>query len=96
MRPSWHYQPTHNVFLLIWAEVGILGLLAIAVLFFIIIKKFIIHDDWQALPVLLALIVIMLVDHWLWSLHFGVLFFWLVLGMIIKLQKDKCLIIDHK
>jgi hypothetical protein len=32
--------------------------------------------------ILIALVVIMTFDHWLWSLHFGVLFFWLVLGLL--------------
>ena len=32
-------------------------------------------------PVLAALIILLSFDHWLWSLHFGVIFFWLVLGL---------------
>ncbi len=36
------------------------------------------------LPILSALIVMMLVDHWWWSLHFGGLFFWLTMGLIAK------------
>lgn len=88
--PSWHYQPAHNVFLLVWAEIGIIGLL-----FFILIPLLIIHnllfknnlrgnDLNIKFSLLAAILPMLLVDHWWWSLHFGVLFFWLVMGLIIK------------
>ncbi len=32
------------------------------------------------LSILTAIIIFLALDHWLWSLHFGVLFFWVVLG----------------
>jgi len=90
---SWHYQPVHNVFLLIWAEIGMIGLL-----FFILMPLFIIHNSLFQnnlrnknlnikMAMLAALFVMFLVDHWWWSLHFGILLFWLVLGLI--LQEDK-------
>jgi len=31
-----------------------------------------------------ALIILMFFDHWLWSLHFGVLLFWFLLGLILR------------
>ena len=37
--------------------------------------------------ILVALIVVMSLDHWLWSLHFGMLFFWLALGLA---HRDSC------
>lgn len=82
------YQPDHNVFLLIWAEIGIFGLLGYLWLLGYLIrinKKSII-----ALPVLLIFVIIMIFDHWLWSLHFGILFFWMIIGIIVKIKfKDK-------
>ena len=42
-----------------------------------------------SLPILSAIIVIMLVDHWWWSLHFGMLFLWLILGLIVLDFSDK-------
>ncbi|MDP2736229.1 MAG: O-antigen ligase family protein, partial [bacterium] len=41
------------------------------------------------LSILVALVVLFSLDHWLFSLHFGVLFFWLVLGMIVSSERDK-------
>jgi len=34
--------------------------------------------------ILAALIVMLSLDHWLWSLHFGVLFFWLIIGLTTR------------
>ncbi|MFA5109503.1 MAG: O-antigen ligase family protein [Patescibacteria group bacterium] len=76
----WDYQPVHNVFLLLWAEAGIGALLFFAAFLFCLIKK-----DRQAAysaAVFTAVIILMLFDHWLLSLPFGVLFLFLVLGLI--------------
>ncbi len=82
--PWYYFQPVHNVFLLIWAEIGFAGLL-----FFLF---FLAYLFWQSLKnknilglsVLSMSCIIMALDHWLWSLHFGVIFFWLIAGIIIK------------
>ncbi|MFH1661973.1 MAG: O-antigen ligase family protein [Candidatus Falkowbacteria bacterium] len=82
-------QPVHNVFLLIFAEIGVFGLL-----FFILIPLFIIHNslfkgDFNIkISLLLALSVISIFDHWFWSLHFGILLFWFVLVLILKIDED--------
>ncbi|MBI2459604.1 MAG: O-antigen ligase family protein [Parcubacteria group bacterium] len=51
------------------------------------------NDDGMSgvanLSVLTAVVVLMGFDHWLWSLHFGVLFFWLVLGLIADSEIEK-------
>ena len=39
--------------------------------------------------ILIAIIVLMLFDHWLFSLHFGVSFFWLVIGLAAEDKRDK-------
>ncbi|MFH1255024.1 MAG: O-antigen ligase family protein [bacterium] len=79
---SFYYQPAHNVFFLALSEVGIFGFIFfMALLFFAFIGA-------ESFAVFTALIAIMLFDHWLWSLHFGVLFFWMVLG-VIKKEKNK-------
>ena len=95
-QPSYFYQPVHNVFLLVWVEIGIIGML-----FFIFILLFILHFllfikngkgennlNIYNLSLLAALFVMFLVDHWWWSLHFGILLFWLVMGLMIKEEKS--------
>ena len=83
LKPSdqaWTYQPVHNVLLLIWAELGIFGLL--------IFVGFLVTLFWSygrknelAGALLFALLPMLLLDHWLWSLHFGLLFFALVIAL---------------
>ncbi len=79
-KPVWDYQPVHNIFLLLWAEIGFLGLVGCL--------SFLAYIGWKNrkeilnLSILVTLAIIMMLDHWLWSLHFGVLFFWLMMGLI--------------
>jgi hypothetical protein len=83
-RQGYYYQPVHNTFLLVWAETGIFGLLGYLGLLGILGWRIIKSKNYYHSAVLTALIIIMLVDHWLWSLHFGLLFFWLTMGLIAK------------
>lgn len=81
----WFYQPVHNVFLLAGVEIGLIGVL---ILFYLIFR--LARIIWQSsqrsqgLSLLAALLVIMFFDHWLFSLHFGVLFAFSVLALIKK------------
>jgi O-antigen ligase len=102
--PSWFYQPTHNVFLLVWAEIGIVGLILFIAIFTYLIfinLKFIknlkfkiknsnddmgVNDNYFNLALLFVLLIIMLPDHYLWSLHFGMLFFWFLLGLVTRVE----------
>lgn len=75
----WAYQPVHNVFLLLWAQSGVLALVFFFS-FLVLLKK-----DRQTVlagAILIALLVLMLADHWLLSLPFGLLFLFLVLGLL--------------
>jgi O-antigen ligase len=90
---SYYYQPTHNTFLLIWSELGIFGLFSF--LFFLI---FIFFEGLDRntliykIPWFTALFVLLFFDHWWWSLHFGVFYFWLVCGfslVLFRLDNDK-------
>ena len=90
-QPSYYYQPVHNVYLLILAEIGIFGFL-----FFILFLLYVFHNlykkykeeriDFYKLSLLVAICVMFLFDHWWWSLHFGVFLFWLSSGFILNKQ----------
>jgi O-antigen ligase len=71
-KPSYYYQPTHNVFLLIWAELGLVGLLLIAYCLYLIAFK-----NRETLlyigMLLLPLLIIATLDHYLWSLYSGLM-----------------------
>ncbi len=123
-QPSWYYQPAHNAFLLVWAEIGMVGLIFFFLLLFVILISNIqypisnkiqnpngknvienlkienslkignwklkinneLHQDTNfkslALPLIASFAVMSSFDHWWWSLHFGVLLFWFLLGVM--------------
>lgn len=92
-RESWSYQPVHNIYALITAEIGIFG----GFLFLVVIFEFfrrVFYNGWSMLRsntwfltfavAFTALLLIGIFEHYLWSLSFGVLFFWLILGLWIR------------
>lgn len=93
-KDAWDYQPAHNIFLLVTAETGVFGGLVFIFLTFeflrasvsVVKKRGATVDDWFLVYslTLLALLLIGLFDHYLWSLSFGILFFWLVFGLWVK------------
>ncbi len=90
-KEAYVYQPTHNTFLLIWAETGIIGILSFLaffiMLFFNSLNK---KDIFFKIPLFIALSILLFFDHWWWSLHFGVLYFYLILALVVLFsQVDK-------
>ncbi|MFH0951332.1 MAG: O-antigen ligase family protein [bacterium] len=80
---SYWYQPVHNTYLLIFAETGILGLLAIV---FLLAGLFVYSYQTKNAywPILGSWLILMSLDHWWWSLHYGQLLWWLVLALLIN------------
>ena len=79
-------QPVHNVFLLVLAELGIVGLII-----FITLLVSGLVELWRMKPSLVKMILVLawvgmiilgLVDHYIWDLQQGRLIFWLVLALI--------------
>ncbi|HBI17369.1 MAG: O-antigen ligase-related protein [Candidatus Moranbacteria bacterium GW2011_GWF2_34_56] len=82
----WRIQPVHNIYLLIFAELGIIGF---SLFLFIVI--FIIYDFLESFSkqntnrvifstITLSLLILSLFDHWLWTTHSGIIVFWILLG----------------
>ena len=88
---SYNYQPVHNVFMLILAEIGFIGLFVFIMIIFKVVHslfslksieyKFKIYN----ISFILVLLTMYMVDHWWWSLHFGILLTWLILGWVVKI-----------
>ena len=79
-KPAWVNQPVHNCFLLIFSESGIFSLIFfLGFLICLILKDRRENFSWA---IIIALIVLMMVDHWLISLPSGVLFLFFILGLI--------------
>ena len=82
------FQPVHNIYLLIYRETGVLGILAFALFIIFLIKDFILKTklkhlyDYSFLIVFLSLLLIGFFDHFLWTLQQGRIMFWAVLALI--------------
>ncbi|MFH1291745.1 MAG: O-antigen ligase family protein [bacterium] len=72
---AWQYQPTHNVYMLWLAEMGILGLVLYCLLILFLFKIIWKHNRVYA-PIVVVVLVHGFFDHWLWSLYGGVVFWW--------------------
>jgi O-antigen ligase len=73
---SWDYQPVHDIYLLTLAELGIIGLILFIGIIILAFKNESIY--W---PLLLAIIILGFFDHYSRSLYFGVMLWWLVIGL---------------
>lgn len=83
---NWLWQPVHNIYLLMAAETGALGLLAfLAFLFFTVRSAWPCRKDLFIscfLFLAFCLLTFGFFDHFLWDLQQGQILFWLVLGII--------------
>ena len=89
---GWLHQPVHNIYLLIAAETGLLGLMAFLFFLYLLIKK---KPRLTIFCLLLvSFLIIGLFDHFFWTLQQGQMVFWLILG-IIAAYGSGSLIIDE-
>lgn len=111
--PSYTYQPVHNVYILVAAELGIFGFIVLILLIieafrriwtykideqisllkvFGLFKFSDIHEFYRKkyfwflgyTAILIAILVLMAFDHYFWTLYFGIMLWWLGLGMFVK------------
>ena len=78
-------QPVHNVFLLILAENGVIGLLLFAALLLAVARNV---KGKVKTALFLTILTYASVDHFLWTLAQGQLMFWLILGYIISERRN--------
>lgn len=91
-RKHFDYQPVHNIYLLVMAELGIVGFFAFIALLLITIINIMkqarrLVTDYYFLGVtalFCAMLLVGLFDHYLWTLNFGIMFFWLIMGLLYK------------
>ncbi|HQB50632.1 MAG TPA: O-antigen ligase family protein [bacterium] len=72
--PAWQYQPVHNTLVLIMAEIGYGGFIWLVGGWCLALwqtrkKAFV----W---PLAVSIFCLMMLDHWWWSLHIGIVFLW--------------------
>lgn len=98
---TWWLQPVHNIFLLVFAETGIVGLLFFFYLIFRAFNKSLetgnpstllgmvsLSNHWKLEIALLAILITGVVDHYWLTLQQNQLLFALVLGLSLRKQKS--------
>ena len=73
-------QPVHNSYLLLWAETGLFSLVLLLLFIYFLIRKG--RRETFSLAVIVALLLLMFFEHWFFSLPFGIIFFFFILGVI--------------
>jgi O-antigen ligase len=80
--PDWIFQPVHNIYALIAAELGLVGLLTFAIFLALVLRRALIPQYPNILiSILIAFLIIGSFDHFFWSLPAGQYLFWLALGL---------------
>ena len=85
--PGYDYQPVHNLYLLVLAELGIFGAALLGLILFLLLNFLNRVSSLEKIVgflCLFAVLFISLFDHYFWTLYFGVMVFWLVLGLSLK------------
>ena len=78
------FQPVHAVPVLIFAELGAVGFVLVVSLFLCSIVFAWKRKDIFSVAILCTLLSMLLLDHWLWSGHFGMIFLGLLLGLRVR------------
>jgi O-antigen ligase len=86
---KWQFQPVHNVFSLIWSELGLIGLIIFVCFLLVILKNFkSIPDKNPAFYIktvfrglFIAFLIMMLFDHHFWDIQQGQALFWIILAL---------------
>lgn len=88
------HQPVHNIYLLILAELGIVGFAAFLWLLFEILRKGLKWGNGQAKLILLTafggFLFLGFFDHYFLSLHQGGLMFWIIAGLVCSRLEAEC------
>jgi hypothetical protein len=83
----WQHQPAHNIFLLIAAEAGVLGLFMFLRFLYYIVRRAVFAVEnpvWKitGLVIFFGFLAIGMFDHYFWTIQQGALMFWLFLGLL--------------
>ena len=82
--PGWSYEPAHNIYLLIWAELGSFGLIIFLVIYALVLVRCLREDDYLFFALALSLGIASLFDHYFWTQYVGLTMWWLALVFCIK------------
>ncbi len=75
--PGWSYEPAHNIYLLIWAELGGFGLIIFLIIYGLIINRSWKQKNYLFVSLTLCLGIAGLFDHYFWTQYVGLVLWWL-------------------
>ncbi|MFA4871677.1 MAG: O-antigen ligase family protein [Patescibacteria group bacterium] len=78
------YQPVHNIFLLVWAELGLIGFFIFLFFYFYAIIFSVKNKNLAGLVLWPALGLIGLFDHYLWTQYVGIMIWWIGLAFVFR------------
>jgi len=87
----WYYQPVHNYFVLLFAELGVFGLLFWLAFLVLLFWRLSIERRGHGFNLALGAVLLttMMLEHFFFSLHFGILVLWVILGLIYNKEYEK-------
>ena len=80
------FQPVHTVPILICAELGVVGFLLFLLVLLLWFSSAWRNGNMLSLAVFSLLLPILFLDHWIWSGHFGMVFFGFLLGVCLRMD----------
>jgi len=87
IKENWMLQPVHNVFLLVWSELGIVGLFLLVLFMGYVLKNVLRGTSSDTAKtfgaILIGLLFIMFFDHYLWDIQQGGFLLWITLGFLV-------------
>ena len=79
---QWFLQPAHNIFLLVLAETGAIGLALFCLLLFRVLKNSLVTSAYSLMPAVLAVMLTGMFDHYWLTLQQPMLLFAIVIGIL--------------
>jgi MoaA/NifB/PqqE/SkfB family radical SAM enzyme/O-antigen ligase len=80
--PGWHYQPAHNIYLMVLAELGVVGFFLFGLILFF--AFYLSSGNPFVFSTLIVFLVVGFFDHYLWTSYFGIVLFWFILSLSFK------------
>jgi O-antigen ligase len=86
--PSWQYQPAHNLYLLVYTETGIFGLLTLGAFILLLVRALVRNRmrepliRWGLLAAAAIVLFTAFFDHFYWTLQQGRILWWLFWGIV--------------
>lgn len=88
----WMYQPVHNFYKLVWAELGVIGFLGLALMMLFALAAILLgQNKYKVMGVFLWLssLILQLFDHYMWDIWQGQLLWVFMIGMMLIFYSEE-------